>query len=277
MLKKINILLLIAMFTISVNLNLVSANTADVTQPVHTYSSAKLTNYGYYGISGEFKIPTTMDAKWYKHTNSSGDIYADSDLFNFINFEQWIPVTSTTNPQSTEEWLEYGYHDGGWFGSTGVITNLNQITCYKGFFMASRVGGGSEVFYARKISPSYSPGSKYTLSIQESYTTGINWTNLWYAYFNSTPYAFNVECMTKSTRTLKQGYELCIETDTVNDPVVTATSIGKQKYLASDGIWRYPTSWGVANNGERYGITAAYNFISTYYPDRNYTSFSATN
>lgn len=97
---------------------------------------------------------------------------------NFINFEQWIPISSVTNPPTSQEWLEFGYHDGAWFGENGSC-GLLQITNYKGFFMAYQL---RDVFYCRKISPSYSPGNKYTLSIRESYskTTTINWTNLWY-------------------------------------------------------------------------------------------------
>ncbi len=278
--KKLIALTLVFIASFMLTTTSFASSTADGSPPSpHAYANIWYPNNTFHGVGGTFKIPSTMSAKWYKHTNSSGQIYTDSDLFNFINFEQWIPISSGGGT----EWLEGGYHDGFWLPN-GVGT-VDQITNYTGLFTAKSTSAGYSCW---KVNGTYSAGSSYEMSIKENFTridsSTVTWQNTWCMYFGGTlVHSFSGTYSAIAARSIKQGFEMCIESDTLSRPVVTATTITGSFYINGKGLgtpWYYTDTTTVNDNGQtgRFGITAS----KTSYSDILFGncangSFSATN
>ncbi len=256
-----------------------ASSTADGTPPEpHAYAITCYPNiFSYHGVGGYFKIPSIMSAKWYKNTNSQGQILSDSDLFNFINFEQWIPIYSGGGI----EWLEGGYHDGFWLPN-GVGT-FYDVTSYTGLFAAKMTSSGYQCW---KVSGNCTPGNTYHLAIKESFTrinsSEVIWHNTWYMYLDNTIVtSFGGSYKATNVRDVKQGFEICIESDTKSKPVVTASNISYPFVLTGRGVvapWYYADAVDLNDNGQtgRFGITASKTLYNDGTTNTAWCSFTGT-
>lgn len=169
-----------------------------------TYAIVR-SNGGFYGLEGDFKIPT-LNSAWNSTTNQ----------LNKINFELWTCVNG-----STGDWLELGYKEGN------VADGTSNGAYYNGFFKSKSVNG---VYGYGSLNKSFSVGTTYTFEIVD-----VNKAGLWEIYIGSTYFGSFADTVGPSTTSMPNdfGYEVTRNTGT---QTTTSTTITNMKYY--DGSWK---------------------------------------
>lgn len=124
-----------------------------------SYELYSINNSGYYGLKGDFKLPTTNPV--YDSTKHP---------YNKINFEEWFQVNRNS------DWFEIGYKNGDLADGSG------NTSFWNGFFKSKMING---VYGCDKLVRDFSVGTTYTFTIVDVNKTGLYEIYIGQTYFGS--------------------------------------------------------------------------------------------